>query len=478
MIYNTTILTVGLFHLDFSTSLAKVKTLKLERKFLQALKILDDILDDLEPIHKQKRVKLLIDKTNLLLMVGKTEDAEKSALMALDLAKRPPLDVKGQGWALHILGRVNIWTVSQAYKSIKYLKNAIALFSETNDQRGLGISESYLSLAYYLQGDFNSAEQYSKSGLEKIVEFGTEDDITASKTILGIFNMIAGDLQAVESLFQEGVILSEKSGNTRYLSWTLYNLGYALFRCGKSGDVNAIQRSITIMEKYEINVTIQYIIARYILIFVLLAHKKITQAQSEVEKLGKVAEESQLPLAKGYYYLAKGLIKINKHDLGSALELGLKAKEALTHVDYHSGYIEVIKFIIQVQLQLYLSTKEETTKDAIEALLTELELLTEREGIHHAYTEALIIRGLLKKAEFDIPGANKQFKLAETLALKCGNQRLARYAQTEVSQLQKQSSILQRHMNSSPEKFEQVRIQELISYIERAKQQIIDHNEE
>jgi len=290
--------------------------------------------------------------------------------------------------------------------------------------------------------------------------------------------MITGDLQAGESLFQEGVILSKKSGNTKYLSWALYNLGYVLFRRGKSGDVNALQRSITIMEKYEINATTQNIVARYILIFVLLAHKKITQAQSEVEKLGKVAEKSQLPLAKGYYHLTKGLIKLNQHDLGSALELGLKAKEALTNVDYYTGYIEVIKFIIQVQLQLYLSTKEETIKDVIEALLTELEVLTEREGIHHAYTEALMIRGLLKKAEFDIPGANKQFKLVETLALKCGNQGLARYAQTEVSQLQKQSSILQRHMNSSTEDFEQLRIQELISYIERAKQQILDINEE
>ena len=55
--------------MDFSTSLANVKTLKLERKFLQSLKILDDILDDLEPIHKQKRVKLLIAITNLLLIV-------------------------------------------------------------------------------------------------------------------------------------------------------------------------------------------------------------------------------------------------------------------------------------------------------------------------------------------------------------------------------------------------------------------------
>jgi tetratricopeptide (TPR) repeat protein len=463
--------------MHFSPFLVKVKTLKKERKFLQALKILDDILENLESINQEKRIELLNYKTRLLIILGKAEDAEKNAQLTVELAKKTSLDLKGQAWDLYYLGVLHIWNYFQVDKSINYLNQAITLFSELNGQRGLGVSESYLGLAYYFQGDFNTAKQYSEAGLNLCTEFATEEDITASKIIFGIVNLITGDLQLAESLFQEGVTLSEKSGNTHNLAWALYNLGLALFWGGKSGAVNAIQRSIRIIETYEKGITTMNIISRYLLVFILLAHKEITQAQSEVEKLGKVAEQSQFPLGKGYYHLSKGLVKLHQHELGSALDLGQKAKKALVHVTYHSGYIQVIKFIIQVQLQIYLSTKEETIKGVIEGLLIELEELTEREGIHHAYTEALIIRGLIKKAEFDIHAAKHNFNLAEILALKCGHQQLARYAQNEASQLQKQSSFLQQHMTSSPEEFEQLRIQEVISYIQGAKKLVKDNSE-
>lgn len=286
--------------------------------------------------------------------------------------------------------------------------------------------------------------------------------------------MVTGDLQQAESFFQEGVILSEKSGNTSNLAWALFDLGVSLFWRGKSGAVSAIQQSIAIMEKYETNVTSRLILARYILVYVLHAQKNLKDAQSEVEKFGVMAEKSQLPLAMAYYHLTDGMVKLLKHELGSALELGQRAKEALTLVHYHSGQIQVIKFILQVHLHLYLSTKEEGTKVVIQGLLKELEDLTEREGHKYAYIEALMIRGLLKKSEFDLPGANEQFELAETLALECGHQVLARSARTEASQLQEQYSILQRHMTAFPVEFEQTRIQELISYIEGAKQQVKD----
>ncbi|MHA2245301.1 MAG: tetratricopeptide repeat protein [Candidatus Hodarchaeales archaeon] len=460
--------------MDSSTFLAKVKSLKRDRKFLKAVKTIDDILDDLAPTHKQIWVELLIEKGDLLLILGNTEEAEKTAQLALHLAKMPPHDMKGQGWALNILGRVRLWLFHYDKKSIDYFKQAIVFFSEINDQIGIGVSESYLGLLYYFRGNLINAEQYSKQGLQKNVEFGSDDDIAASKIILGIFNMIAGDLQQAESLFQEGVILSEKSGNTSNLAWALFDLGLTLFWRGKSGTVSTIQKSIAIMEKYETNITSRLIVARYILVYVLNAHKNLKDAQSEVEKFGVMAEKSQLPLAKGYYHLSHGMVKLLKHELGSALELGQRAKEALTLVHYHSGQIHVIKFILQVHLQLYLSTKEEGTKAAIQGLLKELEDLTEREGHKYAYIEALMIRGLLRKSEFDLPGANEQFELAETLAMKCGHQLLARSARTEANQLQEQYSILQRDMKAFPAKFEQMRIQELISYIEGAKQSLKD----
>lgn len=62
--------------MDSSTLLAKVKSLKQERKFLQGLKIIDGFLDELDPIHKQTWVELLIEKSNLLLILGAVEETE------------------------------------------------------------------------------------------------------------------------------------------------------------------------------------------------------------------------------------------------------------------------------------------------------------------------------------------------------------------------------------------------------------------
>ena len=73
----------------------------------------------------------------------------------------------------------------------------------------------------------------------------------------------------------------------------------------------------------------------------------------------------------------------------------MKAKDALARITYKTGYIFVIKFIIDVYLNIYLSKKEEKVKDTIQSLLKELEDLTRREGNKVFFIEALIIQGLL-----------------------------------------------------------------------------------
>ena len=110
-------------------------------------------------------------------------------------------------------------------------------------------------------------------------------------------------------------------------------------------------------------------------------------------------------------------------------------------------------------------------------MLKELEELTKREGNKIFFIEALMIQGLLKKAELNIPGAIDDFELVESLALECGYQPYAKQAKAEAIRLKEQTLALRRYMYASPEEFEQVRIKELISYIEGVKQQVKQSNQ-
>ncbi len=452
-----------------SASLKEIQPLKREGKFSNAIQIIDEILSNFAPIQKRTQIELLYERSNCYRLMGNFEEAEKSATEALILVKQSPVILKEKGLINLELGQIYFNLLSVDRSEISFQK-AKAIFSEIGMKRGLAISLSYLGLNCYFRGELDEAEQLSKEGLEIIIEFGSNEEISASKIIRGIVYMTRGELQHSKTLFQESIALSETSAYQGNLAWALYNLGYIYFLQGENqSSENALRRSVGLLEKYEVQISTRFIVARYILILTLLTQNLLDEAKVEVDKLGNLADNSPLPLARGYHHLSSGQLKLLQHDLGSALNLGFRAKRILDTISYLSGQILTLKFLMQAHLRLYLSTRQEELKNRIVSLMEELEELSKQEAYQSNYIEAIITRGFLKRVEFDLSGANEQFELAETLANKYGLHGLARRAHTEASQLRAQTAVLQRRMTQSPEDYEQMQMTDLLAYLEGAQ---------
>ena len=334
--------------MDSSTLLEKIQELNQNRRFQESLRIIDDFLVDLDPSHKQLWIKLLIRKSKLLLIIGDANEAEKTAQLTLHLAKMPPENVRGKGWALIVLGQTKtpVYGTFRYKEALEYFNQALAIFEKISDQRCLGILESLIGLSYYVGGDIVKADKYARKGSTKVTKYGNNNDIAVSKIIYGIMQVIGkGEIELSESLYREAVVLSEQSGNTLTLTWALHNLGLVLnLRGDISGAIKTLLRGVAIMEKYELKITNRLILGYQSLVDLYLASNDHYKAQVQLEKFRKVMEESKTTIAETYYNLNLGRMKLVQNELGSALEFGMKAKDALTRITYNTGYIFVIKF--------------------------------------------------------------------------------------------------------------------------------------
>jgi len=80
---------------------------------------------------------------------------------------------------------------------------------------------------------------------------------------------------------------------------------------------------------------------------------------------------------------------------------------------------------VQVHIQLYLLAHQAEHQAQVEALLRELNELSEREHLHGISIETILMQGFLKRAVFDLPEAIERLELAERLAKERGIERLA-----------------------------------------------------
>jgi tetratricopeptide (TPR) repeat protein len=458
-----------------ATFLEEIRALRKEAQFTDAIQKVDAVLRELDSFDHQKRAALLIEKTKCYRYQRNYAEAEKTAQNAIQAAIQPPPALKEHGRALTELGIIRSLGMMRYKPAEKALKQAKEIFSEIKDNNGLAYVLSNLGMLYYLLGERNKADHFSNQGLQMIDALEEIDEIAEAKIIRAIVcAIIKGEFSHAEALLQESLALCEPLAYRGNSAWALYNLGYNYFiQSDYSKAETLCRQSLAIMEEDEAQVGFRQVIAQFILILVLLAQNSLEAADAEIQKFGGLVGRTTFPnvkmLAQGYYHLTFGQLKLLKHDLGSALEHGLKAKQATAAISYFSGHIMVLKFLLQAHLRLYLSTRQEDSKTTIEDLLEEMEELSRRESYHYQYIEAVIARAFLKRADYDLSGANEQFQLAEGLAQKYGFEGLANRAHDEATHLRSQTATLQQLMTQSPEQYERMQMQDLLTYLEGAQ---------
>ncbi|MFQ5976842.1 MAG: tetratricopeptide repeat protein [Candidatus Heimdallarchaeota archaeon] len=456
----------------------EIRSLRREAQFAEAIQKADAILSELSPSAHQKRAELLIEKTQCYRYQRNYEAAEQSAQKAIQAAIQSPPALKEHGRALTELGIILFFGILRNKEAEQAIKEAKKIFSEIKDNNGLAYALSYLGALHYFLGEIDKADRFSKQGLQLIDALEEINEIVEVKIIRAIVCVVlTGDRSRAEALLEESLALCEPLTYRGNSAWALYNLGVVHFFQGEHSKAETLYRqSLGIMLEDDAQVGVRLTVTPYLLILALLAQNSLEPAEAELKKYGELVAKAHFPnvktLARGYYHLSFGQFKLLKHDLGSALEHGLKAKQAAAEINYLSGQIEVLQFLIQAHLRLYLSTRQEDTKEKVQEFLEEIEELSKQESYRHRHIKAIIVRGFLKRADFDLTGANEEFQLAETLAEKHGFDELAKQAHDEATHLRGQTTTLQRLMTRSPDQYEQMQMQDLLSYLEGARRAI------
>ncbi|MFX1511395.1 MAG: hypothetical protein ACFFCQ_02300, partial [Promethearchaeota archaeon] len=212
--------------------------------------------------------------------------------------------------------------------------------------------------------------------------------------------------------------------------------------------------------------------AREFLVRILLAQERLAEAITEIDQLDILVQTKKVPIFDVWHQLARSRLYLKQFDLTLALRAAEEAKTRATALGAFSLLVEAMKLSIRGQLQLYMLSKKVPHKIQLEIELQELHQLSKREHLHSAFIETLVVQGMLKRVEFDLPSAIQQFEEAERLATEQGLLALAQKARIEIQQIHEQGDFLQRLMVQAPEAYKHMQMETLAAYLEKARVQL------
>jgi len=142
-----------------------------------------------------------------------------------------------------------------------------------------------------------------------------------------------GMISKSEEYLEESLVLFEETGNPQDLALTLLNLGNI---CAQRGELERAEESLQGSRKLfdKIGNLRDLAKANYRLVRVLLSKNSLDDATDQVEQLVQLTQTSALPDVVVEHLLAKGLIKLKKQDLGSALDCCSLAKSRATQISH------------------------------------------------------------------------------------------------------------------------------------------------
>ncbi len=489
-----------------SNSIEEVKRLRQIGKFSEALKLLEKIQKQ-QSLSAHEKIAILNEQSQCLWRLGQLEKAERCARDALTLARKEPSDIGGQGDSLSNLGvifrrqgkldqaknylessliireqlknnseiassLINLgvinWQLGELNLAENYFQRSQKLFDQLGNLREVSSCLSNLGVICRYRGELDRAEEFYQQSLTIDKQIGNQQDIASSLSNLGVIFSQRGELDKAEHYYKMSLELDRKIGNSRDIALTLNNLGIIYWR---NGDFDKAERYVkdSLLLSEQIGNPRDIAESYYQLIRISLGKKAIFDAQAGIQKLTKLSQTSELPEVILFEKLAICQIKMEKLDLSSALEYGLKAINLAEGLPNFELQVDATQLLVQIHLQLYLTTQKSEHKDQVDKLLINLEQLCKQNHLHGAYVETILVQGFLKRTIFDLPGAIQRFELAELLANERNLQPIALKAKEEITQLREQLTTFQNLIEQTPDMFEQLQLKELISYLKESQ---------
>ncbi len=451
--------------------LKEVRDLRKSGKFKDALALLDNYFDQLGPDERHERIKGLNERSMCFLRLAQLENAERQAFEALKLAEQSPVILEGLGSAFNNLGNVH-WSHGKLNRAEDYYKRSLTIREKLDDQSNISGSLTNLGNVYWQRGDLSHAEECHKRSLIIYEKLNDAEGIAVSTNNLGNVYFQRGDYNNSKECFLRSLAIREELKTPQYIATALINLGNVYVRCGELEQAqDVLQRSLDLhLEKSNP----QYIAdARHQLVRVLLRQENLNDADKQVEELAKLAQKTGIQEVVLRHLLAKSFLKLRQLDFPQALSCSNDAKDLAKQLPHFEMLVDSLELLVQIYVQMYLLTSQSQYKDQINDLLQSLIQLSKRENLHGVYVGTCFIQALLKRSEFDLEGAIKQFKLTELLAQEQGIQPIAQRARKELNQLIEHTDKLKSLMRLSPGAYEQLQMREILDYMQEAKQVVL-----
>ncbi len=441
----------------------KISDLRRSGKLKEAYNLLIDYKKSLHTDQRLELIYCLNEESQIFYRQGLLDKGVACAKEALKFAEQDPSDTRGQADALNNLGS-NYWEQGNLKAAETNYHLSLKLREKLGDLEKLAASYNNLGVIYSQKGDLLQSEKFYQKSLDLEKKINSPRGIAQSHANLGDLYVMRGQLYLAEQHHMESLTYFEKINEPPGIGIALCNLGELYTSKGDYKQAEKyIRRSLAIYE--EIGNVIDLAYVRYELIKTLLAQDLVDLATREVKKLEKLVD-SRYPAISTRSKLALGRLKFHSHELRSAYDLVNQAKESAKDSGDFELLIDAAYLIVQIKLQLFLLTKEETHKSEVTTLLNELEQLSRREHLLGTYVRTLLTQGYLKRALFDIPKAIHYFELAEYLALERGLNPISKLAKKELQNLREQTTMLQKLITSSPKDYEDVQFGEMLSYLQ------------
>jgi tetratricopeptide (TPR) repeat protein len=171
----------------------------------------------------QRRVRALHDHGDVLVLLGRTDDAFAAFYEMLTSAYR--LDLRGRGGAAHNrIGRLHR-SLGNLTEATQHFETALLLFESVGDQRGVSACYDDVGKVLWLRGDYDAALSGMKRALEMRKALGDRRSIALSLHNIGaVFRDFGRPTQAQEA-FEAALGTRREIGDLVGVAQTLNGLG-------------------------------------------------------------------------------------------------------------------------------------------------------------------------------------------------------------------------------------------------------------
>jgi tetratricopeptide (TPR) repeat protein len=174
-------------------------------------------------VSEDLRLKALHHSGEVLHLLGRNDESLKAFTEMLARAWR--LDLRSKGGAAHArIGRLYRET-ARFQEASRHLTAALALFGQSQDERGIASTLDDIGKVHWLNGDYALALEYTLRSLSMRRKLGDRRNIALSLNNLGLVQQDSGDYKGALDSFGQALRIRREIGDLVGVSATLNNLG-------------------------------------------------------------------------------------------------------------------------------------------------------------------------------------------------------------------------------------------------------------